>query len=70
MRARRLHAAWAAVLLGLGCGDDGAPATSGSTTQDLPATTGRWLALVWVPVLGIASCCLLGLACMTLAGDS
>jgi ABC-2 type transport system permease protein len=29
---------------------------------ELPASTGRWLALVWVPVLGIASCCLLGLA--------
>lgn len=29
---------------------------------ELPATTGRWLALVWVPVLGIACCCLLGLA--------
>ncbi|MCI3948362.1 MAG: transporter [Acidimicrobiales bacterium] len=29
---------------------------------DLPASTGRWLALVWVPVLGIASCCLIGLA--------
>jgi ABC-2 type transport system permease protein len=29
---------------------------------DLPTTAGRWLALVWVPVLGIASCCLLGLA--------
>jgi len=29
---------------------------------DLPATAGQWLALVWVPVLGIASCCLLGLA--------
>lgn len=29
---------------------------------DLPTTTGRWLALVWVPVLGIAACCLLGLA--------
>jgi ABC-2 type transport system permease protein len=29
---------------------------------DLPTTAGRWLALVWVPVLGIAACCLLGLA--------
>ncbi len=29
---------------------------------DLPASTGRWLELVWVPVLGIASCCLIGLA--------
>jgi ABC-2 type transport system permease protein len=29
---------------------------------DLPTTPGRWLALVWVPVLGIAACCLLGLA--------
>src|SRR5215204_2739745 len=29
---------------------------------DLPTTTSRWLALVWVPVLGIAACCLLGLA--------
>jgi len=29
---------------------------------ELPATAGRWLALVWVSLLGIASCCLLGLA--------
>jgi ABC-2 type transport system permease protein len=29
---------------------------------DLPATTARWLALLWVPALGIACCCLLGLA--------
>jgi ABC-2 type transport system permease protein len=29
---------------------------------DLPATAGRWFALVWVSMLGIASCCLLGLA--------
>jgi ABC-2 type transport system permease protein len=29
---------------------------------DLPATAGRWLALLWVPGLGIACCCLLGLA--------
>jgi ABC-2 type transport system permease protein len=29
---------------------------------DLPSTPSRWFALVWVPVLGIASCCLLGLA--------
>jgi hypothetical protein len=40
MRARRSHVAWAAVLLGLGCGDDGAPAAPGSTTQQAPATTG------------------------------
>ena len=29
---------------------------------DLPSTLGRWLALFWVPALGIACCCLLGLA--------
>jgi ABC-2 type transport system permease protein len=29
---------------------------------DLPVTTSQWLALFWVPGLGIASCCLLGLA--------
>ena len=29
---------------------------------ELPATPSRWAALLWVPVLGIASCCLLGLA--------
>jgi ABC-2 type transport system permease protein len=29
---------------------------------DLPSTPGRWLALVWVPILGLAACCLLGLA--------
>jgi ABC-2 type transport system permease protein len=29
---------------------------------ELPTTTSRWLALFWVPGLGIASCCLLGLA--------
>ena len=37
---------------------------------DLPDTTGRWLALVWVPVLGIASCCLLGLAYTRLVGTA
>lgn len=29
---------------------------------DLPASPGRWAALLWVSLLGIASCCLLGLA--------
>ena len=29
---------------------------------DLPTTLSRWLALFWVPALGIACCCLLGLA--------
>jgi ABC-2 type transport system permease protein len=29
---------------------------------DLPSTLGRWLALFWVSGLGIACCCLLGLA--------
>jgi len=29
---------------------------------DLPASASRWAALLWVPGLGIASCCLLGLA--------
>jgi ABC-2 type transport system permease protein len=37
---------------------------------DLPATAGRWLALVWVPVLGIASCCLLGLAYTRVVGTA
>lgn len=29
---------------------------------DLPATTGRWLTFLWVTVLGLASCSLLGIA--------
>ncbi len=37
---------------------------------DLPATAGRWLALLWVPVLGIASCCLLGLAYTRVIGTA